>query len=242
MFKKAQSAYKNFVHALLDFNAFFFRYIQRKIIHGSIGFEKYKNKLVRFFMAKRGRYNRPFLHFATMSVLGLGVLVGPFLAETYPVFSSNTSLVLGVQTNDVQQSIDAGEDVFSTKITDKPRDKVETYTVQKGDTISTIAKKYQVSEDTIRWANDLADDDLTVGDQLKILPVTGILHKVAKGDSVYTIAKKYSTEAQKVVDFPFNEFADPETFALVEGQVIVVPDGIKPSEKPSYIRQQLQSS
>ena len=63
------------------------------------------------------------------------------------------------------------------------------------------------------------------------------MHKVLKGDSVYSIAKKYDTEAQKIVDFPFNEFADPETFSLVEGQLLLVPDGVKPSEQQYFKKQ-----
>lgn len=230
-FTTLKKSYRIFLANLADFSSFFFHYCKRKVVNATVAFEKYKNRFVRIFMAKRGRYNRPFLHFATMTVLGLGVLIGPFLAETYPVFSSNTSTVLGAQRVE-QQSVIVGEDVFQTDVSAKPRDKVLTYTVQKGDTLSTIAKKYQISEDTIRWSNDITGDAITVGDELKILPVSGIAHKVQKGDTVYTIAKKYTTDAQKIVDFPFNDFANPETFALVEGQMLVVPDGIKPSEQP----------
>lgn len=208
---------------------FFFYYLRRKVFAFSHTFEKNKNHLVKFLLMKRGRYNRPFLHITTMGVLGIGVLVGPYLADTYPVFTqqakANTDLA---NAENQQQSIDMNENVFSTDTSLKPRDKVITYTVQKGDTISTIAKKFGITTDTIKWENDLDSDTIAVGDELKIMPVTGIQHKVSKGDTVYTIAKKYDTVAQKIVDFPFNEFANPETFALVEGQMLVVPDGIKP--------------
>lgn len=234
----AGKAYQNLLEGFFDFCSFFLRYLKHKIVIASVSFEKNKNRLVRFFLVKRGRYNRPFLHMATMAVLGVGIVIGPFLADTYPVFSSNTSSVLSQEAQPEQQSIIVGDDVFQTAISDKPRAEVETYTVQKGDTLSTIAKKYQISTDTIRWTNSLSSDDLTVGDKLKILPVTGMSHKVQSGDTVYTIAKKYDTEAQKIVDFPFNDFVNPETFALVEGQILIVPDGVKPSERPSTPRRQ----
>ena len=184
---------------------------------------------------KRGRYNRPFLHFAALLVLTLGVISAPFLASTYPVFSqnSNTSTIASPITN---QSILVGENVFQTNISQKPRDKIVTYTVQKGDTLSTIAEKFGISTDTIKWQNNLTSDTLNVGDSLDILPVTGIAHKVTRGETVYTIAKKYDTNPQSIVDFPFNDFANPETFTLVEGQMLMVPDGIKPSEVPTYVR------
>jgi len=186
-------------------------------------------------MMKRGRYSRPFLHLATMGVLGVGVISAPFLASTYPVFSSSDPLAFNSDSS--QQSINVGDNVFQTDVSQKPRDKVIVYTVQKGDTISTIAQKFGISQDTIRWANDLTNDSLNVGDTLKILPVTGVSYKVQKGDTVYSIAKKLDTEAQKIVDFPFNDFANPETFSLVEGQMLVVPDGVKPSEQPFIKRQ-----
>ncbi len=185
-------------------------------------------------MTKRGRYNRAFLHMATMGVLGIGVILTPFLASTYPVFSSNSQ----VSNEVIHQSIAVGEDVFRTSVSAKPRDKVIEYTVAKGDTISTIAEKFGVSDNTIRWENNLTGDDITVGDTLKILPVSGMSYKVQKGDSVYTIAKKFDTEAQKIVDFPFNDFANPETFSLVDGQILIVPDAVKPSQQP-FIRRQV---
>jgi len=225
-----------FVRFAISFSAFlsfFLRYSKNKILSSSNFFELYKNNLVRLFMTKRGRYNRTFLHVATMGVIVAGVVLTPYLASTYPVFSSNN-----LQNNEVvNQSIAVGEDVFKTSISQKPRDKVIVYTVAKGDTISTIAEKFGVSENTVRWENDLTGDSITVGDELKILPVTGMSYKVQKGDTVYTIAKRFDTESQKIVDFPFNDFANPETFSLVEGQILIVPDAIKPSQQPFIKRQ-----
>ena len=170
-----------------------------------------------------------------MGVLGVGVISAPFLASTYPVFSSNNPLASDSASS--QQSINVGDDVFQTDVSQKPRDKTLTYTVQKGDTVSTIAQKFGISQDTVRWANDSTNDSLNVGDTLKILPVTGISYKVQKGDTIYSIAKKYDTNAEKIINFPFNDFVNPETFSLVEGQMLVVPDGIKPSEQPFIKRE-----
>lgn len=231
-FKFALGVFREF----LGFSRFFFSYLRWKVVILSRFFEQNKNVLVRFFTIKRGRYNRAFLHLALMLVLAIGIVVSPFLAETFPIFSSNTSS-LEISSPSANQSILVGEDAFQTSISQKPRDKVITYKVERGDTLSTIARKFDISLNTIRWANDLYGDALSVGDELKILPVTGIAHKVSKGESVYAIAKKLDTNAQKIVDFPFNDFANPETFALVEGQILVVPDGVKPSEQPFIKRQ-----
>jgi len=228
-----------FVAGVSDFSKFcqfFFSYLKKKVIFLSTGFESHKNSLVKLFTMKRGRYNRPFMHVAAMGVLGIGVIVSPFLADTYPIFQ-NQANNLPISSPNTKESIIVSSDVFQTVNSVKPRDKTIDYTVERGDTLSTIAEKFGISVETIRWANDLFNDNITVGDSLKILPVTGIEYKVAKGDSVYSIAKKLDTDAQKIVDFPFNDFANPETFTLVEGQMLIVPDGIKPAEQPTFRRQ-----
>lgn len=218
------------------FNKFFFSYLKKKVIALSVIFESYKNNLVKLFTMKRGRYNRPFMHIAAMGFLGIGVIVSPFLADTYPIFENQASN-LQINSANAKESIIVSSDVFQTINSAKPRDKTIDYTVERGDTLSTIAEKFGISVETIRWANNLFSDNITVGDSLKILPVTGIEYKVAKGDSVYSIAKKLDTDAQKIVDFPFNDFANPETFSLVEGQMLIVPDGVKPAEQSTFRRQ-----
>jgi len=164
---------QKFFAAFPEFLDFVSHYFKERLVSSSIIFEANKNILVKFFMIKRGRYSRPFLHLATMGVLTLGVIIAPFLASTYPVFSQSSSVSAKINSPS-NSSIAVGEDVFGTQVSQKPRDKAITYTVQKGDTVSTIAQKFGISADTIRWANNLSNDDISVGDTLPILPVTGI--------------------------------------------------------------------
>jgi len=63
------------------------------------------------------------------------------------------------------------------------------------------------------------------------LPMTGIRYKVKRGETIYSIAKKYSTNAQNIIDYPFNTFSNDETFSLLAGQELIIPDGVKPKEK-----------
>ncbi|MDE2025353.1 MAG: M23 family metallopeptidase [Patescibacteria group bacterium] len=211
------------------FSDFLVFYARKKFVHSLIGFEGQKDILVKFLLMKRGRYNRPFLHVATMGVLAAGVIVGPFLADTYPILTPANAISNIPSPAPQEQSIEADNNVFETSISQKPRDRAIDYTVQPGDTLSTVADKFGVSVDTIKWANDISSDMLTVGDTLKILPVTGVSYKVQSGDTIYSIAKKFSTNPQKIADWPFNDFASPETFSLVVGEVLIVPDGIQPS-------------
>jgi murein DD-endopeptidase MepM/ murein hydrolase activator NlpD len=232
---------KNHTGELKGFLDFLFFYTKRKLVNFSVRFEKNKNKLVKFFLMKRGRYNRPFLHLTTMGVLGIGVLIAPFLADTFPIFASQKDTLTLAASSAEKQSVLVGDEVFQTQVSSKPRDKVTNYQVERGDNLATIAKKFGISEDTIRWQNNLKDDTLSVGDTLQILPVTGVAHKVEAGETVYTIAKKYNTDPQKIVDFPFNEFAgNGEDFALVTGEVLYVPDGVPPDQQATAPKQEVQ--
>lgn len=231
--KVLQRWYKN-IFAFFDFLYF---YLKKKTLFFFTFLENIKNILVKFFMMKRGRYNRPFLHIATLGLLAVGVLIAPFIADTYPIFANSSTVQHLPSPGNQDQSISVDNDIFKTESL-KIRTAIVTYTVEPGDTISTIAKKFEITINTIKWENDLTSDDLSVGQSIRILPVTGISYKVVSGDTVYTIAKKFDTNAQKIVDWPFNNFANPETFSLVTGQMLLVPDGIKPSEQP-FIKQEV---
>lgn len=230
----AKNPIDRFILHFSQFSAFFSLYLKKKIVIFSVHFEKNKNRLVKFFMMKRGRYSRPFLHISAMGVLTIGIIASPLIGENYPIFNQENAT--SAQAQAPKESIIVGDNVFSTNISQKPRDKVITYTVQKGDTLSTIARKFGISVETIQWENGINGENISVGDELDILPVTGIAYKVSQGETIYSIAKKLDTEPQKIVDFPFNDFANPETFSLSSGQTLIVPDGIKPSEQPTYVR------
>ncbi len=119
-----------------------------------------------------------------------------------------------------------------TLVSEGVRGDVLEYRVKEGDTVSSVAARFGVSIDTVIWANNLKSvDSIKPGQILEVLPLTGIEHTVKRGETVYSIAKKYQAEAQSIVDFPFNEFANDETFALQAGQNLLIPDGIKPREK-----------
>lgn len=217
---------QTFSAEFVSFCAFFHTYLRSKLLVFSSVFESNKNVIVKGVLIKRGKRNRIFLHMTAMVLLMLGAVISPFISDA--LFSEESELTLTADAFDREYSL-ASDDVFETRASEKPRDEVLSYTVQKGDTISTIAEKFGISEETIRWENSIKGDQITVGDEIRILPVTGVLHKVSSGDTVYTIADKYDTNPQAIVDFPFNDFADPQTFALVAGQNLVVPDGVPPS-------------
>lgn len=217
----------------LDWLRFFGGYTKQKTIFAARAFEAQKGLLVSLLMAKRGRYSRPFLNLSVFLLVGTGFIAAPIIKDNHPLVGGE---VLGDFTapSAVLTSLSEEEVSTSTQISEKPRDRVIEYKVKEGDTVSTIAEKFGVSGDTIRWANNLKGKNpvLKVGQKLKIPPVTGVVHTVRKGETVYSIAKKYQTEPQGIVDFPFNEFEDLETFALLAGQDLFVPDGVVEGAKP----------
>jgi N-acetylmuramoyl-L-alanine amidase len=68
---------------------------------------------------------------------------------------------------------------------------VTTYTVKDGESIDRIASKFDISANTIRWANDISEwSDVTAGQKITILPVNGVIHRVGAGDTPSSLAEK----------------------------------------------------
>lgn len=202
-------------------------------------FETRKDGLVDRLTKERGRWVRPFIHSGVIILVFVGITLGPAIldetvrarSQDYGVGGSGT--VLGLSTFSLAETV-------ATLVSDKPRAEIIQYDIQPGDTVSTIAKKFDVSDDTIYWENNITPKTvLKPGDKLRILPVAGVRHTVSRGDTVDSIAKKYDVSAQAIVDWPFNTFVNDETFALAVGQSLIIPDGVKPDQVPVSPRQYL---
>lgn len=229
-----------FISDLLQFYRVWRWYTKKKLGATGFYFERGKNFLVEKLMWRRGRLTKPFIHTGTMFLLSGAIFFGPIVAEKYPTLGKEEREFDLDTPSSVLNTITKATPEITTEESIKPRDKIEVYKVVEGDTLSSIAKKFfgttsELALNTIRWENNLKSDELSVGDELRILPVPGVKHIVESGETIYSIAKKYKTNAQKIVDFPFNYFRDEETFALNIGDLIIVPDGIKPEEKKPYI-------
>ncbi len=219
---------------LSDWRRGWFLYIEKKLGRMGTRFETYKTFLVNFLMARRGGYQRPFLHFSLGMLLVVGILSAPILARSYPG-ALPTSLNEFTPASAVLTSLDLTEYGVQTQVSAKPRDQVILYAVQEGDTLASISQKFDVSVDSIKWSSDLKSDELSIGQELKIPPVTGIVHKVKEGETIYSIAKKYKTEPQKIANWIFNDFSDLDTFAINIGQILIVPDGVQPEAPAIFI-------
>jgi len=124
-------------------------------------------------------------------------------------------------------------DIATTKKTKQLRTKIIYYTVESGDSISTIAAEFEITVNTILWENNLSSYSLIrPGDRLRILPTSGISHTVVRGDNLSKIAKKYNIEESKIIDA--NEIEDGAKLSV--GEKLIIPGGRK-SAYASYVSQ-----
>ncbi|MFA6227405.1 MAG: M23 family metallopeptidase [Candidatus Paceibacterota bacterium] len=98
---------------------------------------------------------------------------------------------------------------------------ISKYTVRKGDTLSSIAKMFGVTTNTIVWANNISSKIIQEGQVLVILPISGTIHTVTKGDTLASIAKKYKGNLEEIAQF--NDLGKDIILAI--GDKIIVPDG-----------------
>ena len=107
----------------------------------------------------------------------------------------------------------------------------EEYVVKKGDTLYSIARKYNTSVDNLKSINNITTDSLAIGQIIK-LPSTSSTasdtYIVKKGDSLYSIARTYNTSVDKL-----KEINNLTSNALAIGQVLKLPSS-NASEKVVY--------
>lgn len=110
----------------------------------------------------------------------------------------------------------------------RPRYEPIEYTVVEGDAIFSIAKKYNITPETLLWANYdvLADDPHSLRpDQILIVPPTnGILHEWKDGDTVESVAAAYSADPEDILSW-FGNHLDLANPVIEPGEVVMVPGG-----------------
>lgn len=100
------------------------------------------------------------------------------------------------------------------------------YNVMEGDTIASIAGKFNVTQEAIVTLNDLADpNSLTVGQQLRI-PSVVVEYVVQRGDTLASIARRFGTTTAKLVEL--NNLVDPDIISI--GQKLRLPPGSTDSQ------------
>lgn len=103
------------------------------------------------------------------------------------------------------------------------RTTIENYVVESGDTLGQVAEKFQISANTLRWANNLSSNTLRVGQKLIIPPGDGIIYTTKTGDTLDAIAIKFKTTSEKI------RVANLLGDILPAGATIFLPDAQQPA-------------
>lgn len=167
------------------------------------------------------------------SILG-GGQVSAKVKQTSISLNSQTMNILQAHTNinptaDMVADatpVDGGETLVpdlafsSATSTDTTNTQISTYVIRPGDTISSVAKMFKVSINTILWANDLnGRSTLQTGQTLIILPISGISYAVQRGDTMTSIARKYKADVSDVLAYNDITMSTP----LTPGMTLVIP-------------------
>ena len=91
------------------------------------------------------------------------------------------------------------------------------YIVKKGDTLYSIAKKYNLSVSDLKKINNLDSDTLSIGMKLSIKSSPNI-YVVQKGDSLYSISRKFNTTVSELADL--NNLSSALIYV---GQELIIP-------------------
>lgn len=147
----------------------------------------------------------------TMGVLQANL--GP--SATSPIVTGDIAIVDGSAL--VQEAGVIGTQV---DIVDGKSTQISLYVVRQGDSLSQIAKMFGVSVNTIAWANNIKGA-IREGDELIILPISGVTHIVKKGDTVRSLATKYKADMDDIM--AYNNIKLTDTLAV--GISLIIPDG-----------------
>ena len=154
--------------------------------------------------------------------------------ETVP-----TVLVPGIDNISQEAGVDAFGGIprlaqVHTTIPSRPRQQVEKYVVEEGDTIFGIAEKFGLEPETVLWGNYyiLLDDvhALQPGQELNILPVNGTYHEWQQGEGLNGISSYYGVTPEDIINYPANnldvatigDFSNPN---IAPGTWLIVPSG-----------------
>lgn len=108
---------------------------------------------------------------------------------------------------------------------------VITHVVAAGESLDSIAAKYGLTPDQVRWSNGLKNANISVGATLYLPSTPGIVYLTKAGETPESIAAKYGSSATEII-----ALNDLELSGLSEGVRIVIKNGTLPNtERPEYV-------
>lgn len=143
----------------------------------------------------------------------------------------STAVVNKADTASAQLAVASSDDqvlakpqIVSTAL--KSKKDITTYVAVQGDTVSSVATKFGITPDTVRFSNNLTGEEIPVGKELTISPVNGMTYVVKAGDTPDSLATKYNVPKEQLI--AFNDAEISGAFTL--GELIVIPDAVQPAD------------
>lgn len=141
-----------------------------------------------------------------------------------------------IQSNDsylyVNATIDSDNaDISGTK-------EIIDYEVKNGESVASIAQRYGITRNSIYWANNFDKSHIIhPGDEIKIPPVSGLIHEVKSGETLSGLAAKYKVDSEDIMRQNLLLTASD----LKVGDTIVVPGAQKEVPKPKPVAQGIKT-
>lgn len=150
---------------------------------------------------------------------------GKFDFPPFNVLQNNSFVGISTPVNISPQVLGALTGEVAEEGLQETRNEIIEHAVQSGDTLSSIAKEFDISLNTILWANSFSTkSSLKIGQKLVILPVSGLVHHVKKGETVSVLAEAYKAKPVEILSM--NDLSSDGD--IVVGDILIIPNGQKP--------------
>lgn len=140
------------------------------------------------------------------------------LPETTAINNQAQSAKAAMAVNTSDTTVVIKPQIVSTSL--KSRKDIQSYTTQSGDTLASIAQKFGVTSDSIRWSNNMGGVTINAGSKLNIPPVNGIVYTVKTGDTPQSLATTYKANVDQIV-----AYNDAEISGFYPGEQVLIPGG-----------------
>jgi murein DD-endopeptidase MepM/ murein hydrolase activator NlpD len=117
---------------------------------------------------------------------------------------------------------------LKTIIPQRPRYGIVKRTVERGDSISALAKEFTIKPETLLWANadtlEYGPDSLRIGQVLSIPPTDGVFYQWKDTDTLDKVANEFKADPENILTWPGNDLdlTDP---VIKAGQWLMIPGG-----------------
>ncbi|HSX17328.1 MAG TPA: LysM peptidoglycan-binding domain-containing protein [Patescibacteria group bacterium] len=144
------------------------------------------------------------------------------LAETVAISNQADSVAASLAVSPADSTVIAKPQTVATAFFS--RKDIKNYVVAGGDTVSSIAAKFNITSDSIIWSNNLSGNSVNAGTKLVVPPANGIVYTVKAGDTIDSLASKYLANKDQLV-----AVNDIELTGLKVGDQILIPNGQQPA-------------